>query len=63
MIFGVRLYLIADTRKTAMKINPSSVFVDDQDRALDFYTRVLGLRQEDRASARCGILADRCLAE
>ena len=25
-----------------MKIHLSSVFVDDQDRALDFYTRVLG---------------------
>jgi catechol 2,3-dioxygenase-like lactoylglutathione lyase family enzyme len=29
-----------------MKINLSSVFVDDQDRALDFCTRVLGLREE-----------------
>jgi catechol 2,3-dioxygenase-like lactoylglutathione lyase family enzyme len=37
-----------------MKINLSSVFVDDQDRALDFCTRVLGLREEDRDSARCG---------
>jgi catechol 2,3-dioxygenase-like lactoylglutathione lyase family enzyme len=46
-----------------MKINLSSVFVDDQDRALDFCTRVLGLREEDRDSARCGTPADGCLAE
>src|SRR4051812_26475542 len=30
------------TRGRAMKINLSSVFVDDQDAALDFYTKTLG---------------------
>jgi catechol 2,3-dioxygenase-like lactoylglutathione lyase family enzyme len=29
-----------------MKINLSSIFVDNQDRALDFYTRVLGFVQK-----------------
>jgi len=29
-----------------MKINITSVFVDDQDKALDFYTRVLGFEKK-----------------
>jgi len=58
MILGVRVFLIADTSRTTMKKNLSSVFVDDQDRALDFCTRVLGLREEDSVSSRCGTLAD-----
>jgi catechol 2,3-dioxygenase-like lactoylglutathione lyase family enzyme len=33
---------MADTGGTFMRIHLSSVFVDDQDKALAFYTRVLG---------------------
>ncbi|MEV1129046.1 VOC family protein [Agromyces sp. NPDC049794] len=30
-----------------MRINVTSVFVDDQDKALDFYTRVLGFQKKN----------------
>ena len=35
-----------------MKINLASVFVDDQDKALSFYTQTLGLCKEDRDAGR-----------
>jgi catechol 2,3-dioxygenase-like lactoylglutathione lyase family enzyme len=34
-------------RETAMKINLTSVFVDDQDKALKFYTEVLGFLKKN----------------
>ena len=34
-----------------MRINLTSVLVDDQDKALRFYTEVLGFTREDRRPA------------
>jgi catechol 2,3-dioxygenase-like lactoylglutathione lyase family enzyme len=34
-------------RNNAMRIHLSNVFVDDQERALDFYTRVLGFSKKE----------------
>ena len=45
-----------------MKIKLTSVYVDDQDKALRFYTEVLGLREESRLQSGPLSLADRGLA-
>jgi catechol 2,3-dioxygenase-like lactoylglutathione lyase family enzyme len=41
-----------------MRVRLSSVLVDDQEKALRFYTRALGLRKEDRDPARRIQMAD-----
>ncbi len=45
-----------------MKIKVMSIYVDDQDKALQFYTQVLGFAKEDGLFARTISLADRGLA-
>jgi extradiol dioxygenase family protein len=45
-----------------MKIKLTSVYVDDQDKALRFYTEVLGFCQEGRCQPGPISLADRGLA-
>ena len=52
----------AKTKETTMRITVTSVFVDDQAKALRFYTDVLGLREEARRPAGRAPLADRRLA-
>jgi catechol 2,3-dioxygenase-like lactoylglutathione lyase family enzyme len=42
-----------------MKIKVTSIYVDDQDRALRFYTEVLGFAKEDRFQSGPLSLADR----
>ena len=42
-----------------MKIKLTSVYVDNQDKALRFYTEVLGLTKEGRLRQRAVSLADR----
>ena len=45
-----------------MKIKVTSIYVDDQDKALRFYTDVLGFAKKIRFQQRAISLADRGLA-
>jgi catechol 2,3-dioxygenase-like lactoylglutathione lyase family enzyme len=45
-----------------MRINVTSVLVDDQDKALEFYTEVLGFLTNDRSTPRRAPLAHRCFS-
>ena len=45
-----------------MKINLTSVMVDDQDKALKFYTEVLGFVKKTDIPVGTIQMADRCLA-
>jgi len=49
-------------KENEMKIKVTSLYVDNQDKALRFYTEVLGFGQEDRLQSRPISLADRGLA-